>query len=416
MPNSARKRILYLCADDGIPVWGSIGGSTHIREIVLGLRDLGYDVTVVAANTAETTDPELQSIPVIAAPLLGDEPDAVADKEARRSHREGLRMGRNDPLRELLQRLHNEQAFDAVYERYSLFGYAGFEFAQAAGLPFLLEVNAPLVEETQRHRTLALGPAAEAIRVRLFNESSHMIAVSNAVARHIISISPTSNVSVLPNAVNRERYETLPEPGEYRERYGINETSFTVGYLGSFKPWHGLPNLIDAVAELKEAELNVRLMIIGEGQRLRPELEARCQRHNLDNTAIFTGEISFRDAPAALSACDALVAPYPRIEGFYFSPLKLFEYMASGSPVVASAIGQINDILEHERTALLVPPGDVTRLARALRRLHDDREMATQIGKAARKLALTKHTWASRASEIHSLIQSADPVRLQESV
>ncbi len=407
MSGLPRKRILYICADDGIPVWGGIGGSTHIREVVLALGELGCDVTIVAANTTTTDDPTLVDIPLVTAPSLDDSSIVrSADKATRRAAREGLRLGRNEALREMLDKMHADNPFDAVYERYSLFGYAGLEFASAAGLPFVLEVNSPLVEEAQEHRTLALASAAEAIRVRLFREASHVVAVSNVVALHIMSIAPTARVTVLPNAVNRARYETLPESTNVLSRYGYERPGFTVGYLGSFKPWHGLPNLIDAVAKLKRDGLNARLLIIGEGTRLRAELEERCKNKNLDGSAVFTGEAPYHVVPALLSACDALVAPYPELENFYFSPLKLFEYMASGKPIVASAIGQINDLLVHEKSALLVSAGEVDELTSALKNLHDDPQLGTALGIEARRVALAEHTWDLRAQEILSLLQS----------
>ena len=97
-----------------------------------------------------------------------------------------------------------------------------------------------------------------------------------------------------------------------------------------------------------------------------------------------------------LKATDVLVAPYPQSTDFYFSPIKIFEYMAAGRPIIASRIGQVAEILEHERTALLVPPGDSAALTQALLRLKSDPELGIRLAQAAQQEVRTAHTWAAR--------------------
>jgi glycosyltransferase involved in cell wall biosynthesis len=101
-----------------------------------------------------------------------------------------------------------------------------------------------------------------------------------------------------------------------------------------------------------------------------------------------------------------LAAPYPRLDHFYFSPLKIFEYMAAGRPVVASSVGQVSDVLQHEATALLSAPGDAGALGDNLARLAADRELAAGLGAAARKVAVAEHTWRHRVRTIMDIMAS----------
>src|SRR5262249_16806732 len=104
-----------------------------------------------------------------------------------------------------------------------------------------------------------------------------------------------------------------------------------------------------------------------------------------------------------LAACDILISPHGRqADGgeFFGSPTKLYEYMASGRPIVASAVGQIADVLEDGRTALLVPPDDPAALATAIARLIDHVSLRARLGAPARDRAVRCHTWHQHAERL----------------
>jgi glycosyltransferase involved in cell wall biosynthesis len=97
---------------------------------------------------------------------------------------------------------------------------------------------------------------------------------------------------------------------------------------------------------------------------------------------------------------DAAVAPYPAQRGFYFSPLKVFEYMAAGLPVVASRVGQLAEVIEDGVTGLLCPPGDAVACAEALGRLRAEPALAARLGLAAREHVRRRHSWRAVAGQI----------------
>ena len=104
-----------------------------------------------------------------------------------------------------------------------------------------------------------------------------------------------------------------------------------------------------------------------------------------------------------LDACDVLASPHvplPGGEEFFGSPTKLFEYMAAARPIVASRLGQIGDVLEDGRTALLVAPGSVEELGQAILRLLRDRELRDRLAHGARQAAITHHSWDRSVGEV----------------
>ena len=109
--------------------------------------------------------------------------------------------------------------------------------------------------------------------------------------------------------------------------------------------------------------------------------------------------------PSLVRGFDIAVAPYPPLDDFYFSPLKLYEYLAAGRAVVASAIGQVEQAIDDGRTGLLVPAGDPSGLANALERLCRDAPLRRSLGQAA-FAAAQGFTWDANARRVVEIAQA----------
>ncbi|MBE3072513.1 MAG: glycosyltransferase, partial [Acidobacteria bacterium] len=180
-------------------------------------------------------------------------------------------------------------------------------------------------------------------------------------------------------------------------------------FAGAFRRWHGAVTLVEAVRRLRLRGLrSIGAVLIGDG----PELaRARRAADGLDGIR-FTGALAHADMPAALAAADVGVAPFdvaahpPLSLGFYWSPLKMFEYMASGLPVVAPAIEGLSRIVTDGREGLLYNPCDAGGLASALERLIDpDRRRA--LGAAARARVVQEFSWARHCERLAAAMQAA---------
>src|SRR5207244_2353090 len=131
---------------------------------------------------------------------------------------------------------------------------------------------------------------------------------------------------------------------------------------------------------------HVRWLLMGDGP-LRSLVDAAVEEGRLEDRVHRVGMVPYAEMPKYLAACDVLVSPHGRqADGgeFFGSPTKLFEYMAVGRPIVASAVGQIAEVLDDERSALLVPPDDPEALCHAIVRLIDDDCLRARPGQAAR--------------------------------
>jgi glycosyltransferase involved in cell wall biosynthesis len=174
--------------------------------------------------------------------------------------------------------------------------------------------------------------------------------------------------------------------------------------MGTLKPWHGLSVLVEAFATFHQDHPNSRLLIVGDGpeqESLLADLSAR----GLLQTACahLTGAVAPSQVPGLLASMDVAVAPCPHGASFYFSPLKVYEYMAAGRPVIASRIGQLANLIEDGVNGLLCPAGDPIALAAALNRLRRDPALRARLGRAARAAVLKNHTWDIVARRILDL-------------
>ncbi|MGE3841527.1 MAG: glycosyltransferase family 4 protein [Vicinamibacterales bacterium] len=377
-----RLNVAHVCADLGIAVLGSKGAAVHVRELTAGLASEGHDVTVVAACLGEGDRAELRADAIeVETHERGDVP-----RDARA--REWAASRANRRFRTAIETRHMSCAFDVVYERYSLWSYAGASFARRAGLPFILEVNSPLHDEQRIHRTLCWDDRAARVGRFVFEAATRIVVVSEEVGVWVRRwVSDPDKVIVVPNGVDLGRYTSSPsfDAGQ----------PFVVGFVGSLKPWHGVDVLLEAIHRLSADVPDVRALIVGDGPE-RTRLEAFARNLGIADRVNFVGAMPKSQVPRAMSAMAVATAPYPELAGFYFSPLKVFEYMAAGRAIVASAIGQVRQVIADGETGRLCVPGDAGDLARILLDLARDPAQRQRLGLAARKEAFARHGWAAR--------------------
>jgi glycosyltransferase involved in cell wall biosynthesis len=166
-----------------------------------------------------------------------------------------------------------------------------------------------------------------------------------------------------------------------------------VMFVGGFQPWHGLEHLLDAFAQVQAARPDARLVLVGDGPA-REAVTRQARALRLNGCLHITGSVPHARVPQLLAAADVVAAPYPRLpREMWFSPLKLYEYMAAGKAIVATDDGQIRQAIQDGENGLLVPPGDVSSLAAAITQLVQDPARRAQLGQTARCHAVERHSW-----------------------
>jgi len=401
-------KILYLSMDPGIDPAGQGGGSIHIRSFVRALADVGQQVTLVCSAVAKehNFDTNLGAV-VHAVPLAGWN-RALAGSlrhinrltgRATRGHADIVRALHNLRFAARARAAARDLKPDFIYERYSLWGMSGLWLARELGIPLVLEVNAPLVYEQQRYRAgVTCPPLARWVERHIWQKVDLMLAVSESLRSHMQrSGVDDARIQILPNAVNPELFRMASEGSEIRKRLNL-DGHFTVGFVGTFRPWHGVELLLAAFEDLHRMDPLTHLLLVGDGP-LRPGFENQIRNAGLQGAVTFAGRIAHQDVPQYLAAMDVAVAPYPILDEFYYSPLKLFEYLAAGRPVVASRVGQVAEILMDGATGLLFEPGDRAGLVRCLQRLRKNATLRSELGRNAAAVC-SEHTWNRNAARV----------------
>jgi glycosyltransferase involved in cell wall biosynthesis len=213
-----------------------------------------------------------------------------------------------------------------------------------------------------------------------------------------------ANIAVVPDGAH-------PRPDGARPvAEGVDADSrharpFTIGYAGHLYPWKGVDLIIDAVAALRDT----RGLIVGGHQQERDldRVKALAVQRDCAARVTFTGLLPPAEVAARLRDADVLVLPNPAsaVSNAFTSPLKLFEYMAAGRPIVASDLPSIREVLTHERNALLITPGDSRALTAAIQRLNDDRGLGRRLARQA-LIDVAEYTWAKRAARLETLFEA----------
>jgi glycosyltransferase involved in cell wall biosynthesis len=291
---------------------------------------------------------------------------------------------------------------DFIYQRYARFSWAGVAAALRTKRPLFLEYNGSEVW-VGRHwdRVDKLDLLARYERLNL-KAAAKIFVVSEVERQNLLhaGIEP-EKIVVNPNGVDVDKFK--PEIGgdAVRGELAIPRDEIVVGFVGTFGPWHGVEVLAKAITEIPK-DVPLRFLLIGSGA-LRGRVEEILSEAGVAGRVLMPGAVEHDRVPLLLDACDILVSPHVPLDAgaeFFGSPTKLFEYMAMGKGIVASRLGQIGEVLEHEKTALLVEPGNVGELIDAVVRLVRSGELRESLGAAARQTAVEQYTWKHNAQRV----------------
>jgi glycosyltransferase involved in cell wall biosynthesis len=300
-----------------------------------------------------------------------------------------------------------------VYQRHGRFMFAGALLSRLTGIPLVLEYNGSEDWIAKYWDPARFTPWLRLCERASIKAASLIAVVSNPLKERLMEVGvPAERILVNPNAVDPERFHPHCGGPELRQNLGFRPGDIVVCFVGTFSYWHGVAVLEQAIRLLLDraqpASHPLRFLLVGDGP-LAPQMRNTLEPFSRGGSVIFTGAIPHGSVRAHLDSADILVSPHVPLPGgspFFGSPTKLFEYMAMGKAIVASALDQIGEVLEHGRTALLVKPGDPGELAVAIQRLAADAQLRIELGRNAREITLARHTWRQNARRVlvHSVV------------
>ena len=354
------------------------GQSVHVDELISAFREAGHEVLVVGPGAYQQTGfgGEGRLVPLIRRLLPGFLGELAE-------------LAYNIPAYIRLKRAWRQFRPDLVYERYNLHFLAGSWLARRHGALLYLEVNAPLAEERSRFGGLKLTRLAHWVERFTWRSARRVLAVTNVLGGIVAAAgAEKSRIMVVPNGIVLSRFAQAGQ--------GRGDGRIVLGFVGFVRSWHGLDQVIAAMAAHRD-ELPIHFTIIGDGPA-RPELEQQAAALGIAERVRFTGLVEHGAIPAHVGAFD--IALQPQVTP-YASPLKIFDYMAAGRAIVAPDQPNIREILQDGQTALLVDPSRPEAIWEAIRRLARDPALRERLGAAARdELERKAYTWQANAARI----------------
>lgn len=369
------------------PQW-STGAATHMAQLAAGLEGLGHTVRAFDRHRRPSGEKNGHG---------ASKPSAWLWEPANY-----LRSLRDiAPESEILRR----ERPDVVLVRHAL-RFSALAAARRLGIPVVLEVNAPVPYEIRRYRSGVhlLPGVSDRVERAILGAADGVFVVSSALRDYFgrRGIAP-ERITVIPNGADPSRFHADAADASLRARF---PGRVLAGFAGSFAPFHGTRFLERTICDAGTQHPCAHFVFIGDGPGA-ADLRAGCRELGCDDQVTFLGRLPHDAVPGILAAMDVLVAPYPPQDFFYFSPVKVFEYMACGRAVLAARLGQIAEVIRHDSNGLLYDPADPADFTRNLLALMRDPARRARLGAAARQTIVENYTWDHNARRVEQVLFGA---------
>lgn len=410
-------RIAYAIQNvGGIDFTNDIGDAVPVKYTLKGLRRKGHDVSCLRLKGRSVVgiDDICNSKREWTAPLgwTGTKAFMLFESGVRRVQGE---LGRSyyaffDTCRFYEACCRCLPRYDLCHEHNGLFSTGAALACRRLGIPYVLTFSAdPLLEAELIGKPLrGIHAQVASWEAKLtYRTAKKIICVSEPAKQHLVDswqVDP-SKIVVMPNGVDIELFGSDYDPRPIREELGLNGAP-VISFVGGFQHWHGLDRLAASFARVLSEVPQARLLLVGDGPA-RTSIEQCITKLGIEPAVIITGLVPQNHVPRMLAVADIAVIPYPRLpRELWFSPLKLYEYMAAGKAIVASRAGQIAEVIQDGHNGLLVESGDVTGLAQAMIKLLKDPVQREQLGQNAREQAIRRHSWEQYVVRLEEIYRS----------
>jgi glycosyltransferase involved in cell wall biosynthesis len=381
-------KVLYVATDQHVP--GSTGGSVHVEEVACGLARCGHAVHVVARGEG-AKDGEFQvhrGGTLISHPMF--------------------RWTAGRSVWTIIERL----GIDVVLERYYNFAGEGVRSAHRSGVPAVLEVNSPVMDHPGSLKAWIDGALLfhpmRRLREEQCRKASALVTPLPAIIPETV---PRRKVHQIHWGANVERFRPELAPKGSAAELPFPPDARVVVFSGSFRPWHGADVLVRAGARVLESHRGEKafFLFLGDGRSYK-DVAREVRRLGVESRCHLAGSVPYAEMPFYLARCHIGVAPYQPSRhgqlqlGFYWSPLKIFEYMASGLPVITLDIDPLREIIRSGREGFLFDERDERGLADAITELVASPGLAAEMGRSARERVVSHYSWQIHCKKLEQVL------------
>ncbi len=289
--------------------------------------------------------------------------------------------------------------------------------ARRLGLPFIYEVRGlwelthastdPSWIHTERFEL------TKALEVLTASNADHVLTLTSGLKRELISRGISdSKISLLPNSVDMDQFTFKEKDQSLFDEIGLKKGIPTVGYIGSIVSYEGLDDLIYALKDLQDQEVDFNFLLAGSGAYI-DKLLKLVETLGLNERFYFVGRVPFEAVNKYYSLID--ICPFPRkpfLVTEIVSPLKPFEAMAMKKCILVSSVGALKEIVDDDTTGLIFEKGNIKSLTIQLKRLIESHELRSKLAENAYIWVQKNRTWQKTAEVLSDIY--AETVRLEK--
>lgn len=294
----------------------------------------------------------------------------------------------------------------------ALNGMAAVRAGKKFGIPVVYEIRAFWEDAAVDHGTASEDGLryrlTRALETRVVRQADHVTTICEGLRADICGRGiDAGRVTVIPNAVDPERFPRTDHRDPVLERELRLEGCETIGFIGSFYAYEGVPLLLDAVERLAPRHPRLRLILVGGGPQA-DDVAQRIRERGLDAQVRMLGRVPHADVQRYYSLIDVLA--YPRLSKRIterVTPLKPLEAMAQGQLVVASDVGGHRELIDDRKTGYLFRAGDPDALAQTLHKALVNQSHAQKMRQLARAFVQTERSWPRSVARYHHVYAEA---------
>ena len=389
-------KYLYHHRTQGLNVEG-----VHVRSICKALVSQGHQVRLVSVTS---TDDQFTRDPLQKTENHKNENTGVLKYLAKKLP---------EPLFELLEIGYNLYSFvrlwsvihfdrpERIYERYSLFLFSTLILAKLYRIPIVYEVNDST--QLERLRPLYFKSIATWIEKKVFTKASGLVFVSERLKEIIeAAYSLESHSVVTPNASEKAVFyydETLRESS----KKALNlQKQIVCGFIGCFARWHGVHHFISKLAPKLKNHPNLTLLLVGDGETLQ-EVRSIVEKNDLSDQVILTGNVPHADIINYIRSMDLSILPS---SNEYGSPMKIFELMGTGVPIVAADYPPVQEIIVDKIDGWMFPRGNFDACIDTLLDVYNKKDTLHKVAVAAESKIHRHHQWTDNTEQLEALYGS----------
>jgi glycosyltransferase involved in cell wall biosynthesis len=304
-------------------------------------------------------------------------------------------------------RILKKQAPDIFFPRLTYDNFSCLLLSKWLNIPMVVEADCPPTHEWKSffaQDAFRFGELSTKLEVATLNQADAVITQSDQLREYYVSLGiPAEKIVTIPNAADLNKFQPTAKDRALVDELELNN-QIVIGWLGAGVSWTGRDIVCKTAELLLDEYPSICFLMLGSQENME-YFRNHFHSNGYADRIILPGFVSHDDIPRYLSCMDIVLAPYPKLDFFYASSMKLFEYMAAGKAIVATRIGQIAEVIQEGRNGFLYEADSFKEMYQKVKALILSSELRNKVSQNARKDVEGEWNWDRAAEKMEHVFE-----------